>query len=298
MITNHVSALALPLAFRKNIGKKSYGTSSLSLVQCTYCLMKSLAVARTDWNSKRLITFKSKQNLYAVLGVNKDATTDDIKRAFLSRSKELHPDRNPSRKSHTEFVKLNEAYSTLKSSDSRNQYDILMGFNRSSQFHSSPYGSYSGGASKAYYESYNTSTGKKEWKLYEEFNPKTYHNRTARENEFRNNFYKNYGRYRENTSSNQSRESKLRQQNKEITAWYLITACFLFLFTIASSVAQNRSSRFREIDYDRLMSIEQLREQDMKNSDTIPENQGPKRRRLRTEFASRDHKENSLNEKS
>ena len=33
--------------------------------------------------------FKSKQNLYAVLGVNKDATTDDIKRAFLSRSKEV-----------------------------------------------------------------------------------------------------------------------------------------------------------------------------------------------------------------
>ena len=72
----------------------------------------------------------------------------------------------------------------------------------------------------------------------------------------------------------------------------------LFYCFSASSVAQNRSSRFREIDYDRLMSIEQLREQDMKNSDTIPENQGPKRRRLRTEFASRDHKENSLNEKS
>ncbi|XP_063727707.1 dnaJ homolog subfamily C member 4-like isoform X2 [Symsagittifera roscoffensis] len=292
MITNHVSALALPLAFRKNIGKKSYGTSSLSLVQCTYCLMKSLAVARTDWNSKRLITFKSKQNLYAVLGVNKDATTDDIKRAFLSRSKELHPDRNPSRKSHTEFVKLNEAYSTLKSSDSRNQYDILMGFNRSSQFHSSPYGSYSGGASKAYYESYNTSTGKKEWK-WQEASQRT-------ENHQRQN--------------NLRSKDDIRKGNQVlivvlfavVLVYALIRSILIMKFhgrtmgghNNASSVAQNRSSRFREIDYDRLMSIEQLREQDMKNSDTIPENQGPKRRRLRTEFASRDHKENSLNEKS
>ena len=72
----------------------------------------------------------NEKNYYKVLGVSENATLQEIRRAYLNLSKELHPDRlssntNPSlKKLAEERLKLvNEAYDTLKDKASRLAYD-------------------------------------------------------------------------------------------------------------------------------------------------------------------------------
>ncbi|XP_032677753.1 dnaJ homolog subfamily C member 4-like [Odontomachus brunneus] len=62
------------------------------------------------------------QNHYETLKVSSGASQEDIKRAFLKLSKQLHPDIS-GRCSHTDFVKLNEAYSILGKASTRRKYD-------------------------------------------------------------------------------------------------------------------------------------------------------------------------------
>lgn len=61
---------------------------------------------------------------YEVLGVPASASQAEIKNAFISKSKECHPDVNPEKlELHDLFVQVNEAYITLGSPASRVQYD-------------------------------------------------------------------------------------------------------------------------------------------------------------------------------
>ena len=65
------------------------------------------------------------RNHYEVLGVSRDASHKEIKAAFVSLSKQLHPDvKKPSHKSEISFVDVNEAYSVLNNSVSRREYDL------------------------------------------------------------------------------------------------------------------------------------------------------------------------------
>jgi len=64
-------------------------------------------------------------NYYDVLGVNKDSSDSDIKKAFRTLSLECHPDRNNnSEESTKKFQELNEAYETLCDSQKRKEYDF------------------------------------------------------------------------------------------------------------------------------------------------------------------------------
>lgn len=68
-----------------------------------------------------------KQTHYEILGVSKDATTQEIKAAFVKRSKEIHPDLNPDDpETHDKFVLVNEAYNTLSKVKSRREYDEFL----------------------------------------------------------------------------------------------------------------------------------------------------------------------------
>jgi len=49
------------------------------------------------------------KNYYHVLGVHPGATEDEIRSAFRSKAKELHPDVNPSPKAHEEFLECQQA---------------------------------------------------------------------------------------------------------------------------------------------------------------------------------------------
>jgi curved DNA-binding protein len=61
---------------------------------------------------------------YEVLGINKNATDDDIKKAYRKLARKLHPDLNPSDKdAHAKFQKINEANEVLSDPEKRNKYD-------------------------------------------------------------------------------------------------------------------------------------------------------------------------------
>jgi curved DNA-binding protein len=63
---------------------------------------------------------------YNVLGVNKTATPDEIKKAFRRQAKKYHPDANPNDpKAEDRFKEINEAYEVLSDPQKRQQYDML-----------------------------------------------------------------------------------------------------------------------------------------------------------------------------
>ena len=67
----------------------------------------------------------SKRDYYEVLGVPKDASDAEIKKAFKKLALKYHPDRNPDNPKAAEekFKEINEAYSVLSNKQKRAQYD-------------------------------------------------------------------------------------------------------------------------------------------------------------------------------
>lgn len=63
------------------------------------------------------------KDLYEILGVSKDASESEIKKAFRRRARELHPDVNKAADAEDQFKELNEAYDVLSDPNKRAQYD-------------------------------------------------------------------------------------------------------------------------------------------------------------------------------
>ena len=67
----------------------------------------------------------SKKDFYEILGVKKDATKDEIKKAYRKLALKWHPDKNPENKKEAEekFKEIAEAYSVLSDPDKKKEYD-------------------------------------------------------------------------------------------------------------------------------------------------------------------------------
>lgn len=66
----------------------------------------------------------SKRDFYTVLGVSKNATAEEIKKAYRSKAMQFHPDKNPGNKEAEEkFKELSSAYEVLSNDKKRGSYD-------------------------------------------------------------------------------------------------------------------------------------------------------------------------------
>lgn len=66
------------------------------------------------------------RDYYKILGVDKDATQEEIKKAYRKLAKAYHPDANPGdKKAEEKFKEISEAYEVLGNEEKRRQYDQL-----------------------------------------------------------------------------------------------------------------------------------------------------------------------------
>jgi molecular chaperone DnaJ len=66
----------------------------------------------------------SKRDYYEVLGVQKNASKEDIKNAYRKLALQYHPDRNKEPSAEEKFKELSEAYAVLSDDEKRKRYDI------------------------------------------------------------------------------------------------------------------------------------------------------------------------------
>ena len=67
---------------------------------------------------------ETKRDYYEVLGLQKSASADEIKRAYRQMAKKYHPDMNPGDSdAEQKFKEVNEAYAILSDEDKKAKYD-------------------------------------------------------------------------------------------------------------------------------------------------------------------------------
>ncbi|KAM3959604.1 LOW QUALITY PROTEIN: dnaJ homolog subfamily C member 10-like [Aphomia sociella] len=65
---------------------------------------------------------------YEILGLSKQASTQDIKQAYKKLAVKFHPDKNSNKGEQEKFIKISEAYETLKDPEKRRKYDLYGSF--------------------------------------------------------------------------------------------------------------------------------------------------------------------------
>ncbi|XP_046859490.1 dnaJ homolog subfamily C member 4-like isoform X1 [Xenia sp. Carnegie-2017] len=95
---------------------------------CPRCLtLRQYRQQNKFFLSLKVARFLSSPSHYDVLNVPKDASQDEIKKAFFEKSKKFHPDVSPSNPHHHKFfLKLNNAYSVIGDKTKRKVYDASL----------------------------------------------------------------------------------------------------------------------------------------------------------------------------
>ncbi|HOX40966.1 MAG TPA: DnaJ domain-containing protein [bacterium] len=86
------------------------------------------------------------RDYYSTLGIGKNATTEDIKKAYRKLALQYHPDRGGSKESEEKFKEVNEAYQVLSDPQKRAQYDQFgdAAFRQGASSHSQGFGGFNG----------------------------------------------------------------------------------------------------------------------------------------------------------
>src|SRR4030042_4428707 len=81
------------------------------------------------------------KDYYHIWGVSRNASEDEIKKAYRKLALQYHPDRNPGKEAwaNEKFKEINEAYSVLGDPDKRRQYDQFGTAGNIGDIFSSPY---------------------------------------------------------------------------------------------------------------------------------------------------------------
>ncbi|KAA8828334.1 J domain-containing protein [Bifidobacterium tissieri] len=76
-------------------------------------------MAENEWLNK---------DFYKVLGVSKDASADEITKAYRKLARKYHPDLNKTKEAEEKFKDISEAYDVLSNKDQRQKYDAIRQF--------------------------------------------------------------------------------------------------------------------------------------------------------------------------
>ena len=79
----------------------------------------------------------AKRDFYEVLGVPKNASDDDIKKAYRKLAMKYHPDRNQgdaAKEAEAKFKEISEAFSVLSDAEQRKEYDAIKAMGSGARF--------------------------------------------------------------------------------------------------------------------------------------------------------------------
>ena len=64
--------------------------------------------------------------MYKILGVERDATKEEIKKQYRKLAKEIHPDRTKDASTEEEMAEINKAYEVLSDEEKKERYDKFL----------------------------------------------------------------------------------------------------------------------------------------------------------------------------
>ncbi|KAJ2771678.1 hypothetical protein GGI18_004999, partial [Coemansia linderi] len=97
------------------------GTCTTSQAPCSRLQHRRTASDRRGFHTTA--SMRKSDDFYEVLGVKRDATQAEIKKAYYQLAKKYHPDANKAADAKDKFLKIQEAYDTLSDESKRSSYD-------------------------------------------------------------------------------------------------------------------------------------------------------------------------------
>ncbi|WKX99669.1 hypothetical protein Q1695_014498 [Nippostrongylus brasiliensis] len=97
-------------------------TVAFKCVKCGHNTPSLRSELRRQFHSSRP---SNKEDYYKTLGVKKDASAKDIKKAYFQLAKKYHPDVNKTKEAQEKFQEISEAYEVLSDENKRQEYDTF-----------------------------------------------------------------------------------------------------------------------------------------------------------------------------
>ncbi len=80
---------------------------------------------RKPWEKFNTLDIESLPDLYAILDIQKDATSKEIKQQYRKLAKQSHPDKSTQQDAKETMAQINQAYEILSDPQQRAQYDLV-----------------------------------------------------------------------------------------------------------------------------------------------------------------------------